>query len=87
MCSDGDRMAGYYDFGNACPNAKKHVAIHPGYLCCSPTKTMARVPIKKHNCKVTRKRAHEFAPLRTYRALLEPIQQHTLHFCVWTQMP
>ena len=30
-----------------------------------PTKTMARVFIKKHNYKVTLKRVHEFAPLST----------------------
>ena len=30
-----------------------------------PAKTMARVFMKKHNCKVTLKRVHEFAPLRT----------------------
>ena len=40
------------------------------YLCCTPAKTMARISIKEHSCKATRKRVHEFAPLRTYRALI-----------------
>ena len=34
---------------------------------------MARVSIKGHRCKVTRKRVHEFAPLRTYKASIATV--------------